>query len=100
MIAAPGHVLVTRLSPHSHSIGRHYTAGSPFSAHPHGPLGAPSDVSELHIVPRCSRPFHTLARSRRHPGHHRRHRGTRTTDRLNIPLQLPADHDYRTGTSV
>ena len=37
------------LPPHSYSIGRLYTAGSPFPARAHRLCGAPSDVSGLHI---------------------------------------------------
>jgi hypothetical protein len=51
------------LPPHSHSIARLYTAGSPFSSRPHRSRGATSEVSGLHILPHCSRPFHSLARS-------------------------------------
>jgi hypothetical protein len=57
------------LPPHSHSIGRLYTLGSPSPARPHRPHAAHSDVSRLHILPHCSRPLHLLARSRPHPGH-------------------------------
>jgi hypothetical protein len=87
------------LPPHSHSVGRLYTAGSPFSACPHRPRGAPSDVRGLYVLPYCSRQFHPLARSRPHPGHHSRYCGTRPTDRLDIPLRLPADH-HRIGALV
>jgi hypothetical protein len=62
--------------PHTHSFGQLYTAGTPFSAGPHRPREAPSDVSGLHILPHCSRPYYPLARSLPHPGHHSRHRGT------------------------
>jgi hypothetical protein len=72
------------LPPHSQSIGRLYTAGSPFSAHPHRPRGDTSDVSGLHILPNCSRPFHPLARGSLHPEYHSRYRGTRTTDWLEL----------------
>jgi hypothetical protein len=51
------------LQPHSHSIGRLYTACSPFPACPHRPRGAPSDVSGLHVLLHCSQPFHPLVRS-------------------------------------
>jgi hypothetical protein len=54
-------------TPHSHSIGRLYTAGSPFSARSHRPRGASSDVSGLHVLPHCSRPFQPVARSRHPP---------------------------------
>jgi hypothetical protein len=33
-------------------------------------------------------------------GHHSRHRGTRPTDQLDIPLRLPSNHHHRPGTSV
>jgi hypothetical protein len=81
--------------PATHSIGGRYAAGSPFPALLH----RPSDVSGLQILPYYSRPFHPLAGSRPHPGHHSRHRGTRS-HRLYIPLRLSANHQDRTGTSV
>jgi hypothetical protein len=69
---------------HSRSIGRIYIAGSPFSGRPHRPRGTPSDVGGLHILPHCSRPFHSLARS-----HHSRHSGMRLAVRMSIPFRLP-----------
>jgi hypothetical protein len=104
-IAAPGYMLARPANspqspPYSHSIWRLYTASIPLPARPHRPRGAPSDVSGLHVLPHCSRPIHPLARSRPHPGHHSRHRGTRPTNRLDIQLRLPADDHHRPGTSV
>jgi hypothetical protein len=89
-----------KVSRHSHSIGRLYTAGNQFLEGPHRRCGAPSEVSGLHILPHCSRPFHPLAGNCPHPGHHSRHSGTRSTDRLDISLRLPAYHHHRPGTSV
>jgi hypothetical protein len=88
------------LPPHSNSFGRLHTAGGTFPACPHRPCGAPPNVGGLHMLPHCSRPFHPLAGSRPYPRHHGRHRGTRPTDGLDIPLRLSADHHHRPRTSV
>jgi hypothetical protein len=48
----------------------------------------------------CSWPLHALARSHPRHGHHSRHRGTRPTGRLDIPLWLPSNHHHRPGASV
>jgi hypothetical protein len=85
---------------HSDPVGRLYTAGSPRPARPHRPRGAASDVSRLHVLPHCSRPFHPLARSHPHSGYHSRHRGTCPTVHLDIRLRLPTDHHHRPGTPV
>jgi hypothetical protein len=74
------------LPPYSDSLGRLYTAGSTFPARAYGPRGTPPDVGRLHVLPHCSRPLHPLAGSRPYPGHHSRHRGTRSADRLDITL--------------
>jgi hypothetical protein len=86
------------LPPHSYSSGRLHADINPFPSRPHRPRGAPSNVSRLHILPRCSLLFHALARSHPHSGHHNRHRGTCPIDRPDIPLQLPADHLHPPGT--
>jgi hypothetical protein len=101
-IATPGHRLASapKSPPHSYSIWQLYTVGSHFPSRPRRPHGAPSDLIRLHILPRRSQPFHSLAGSRPHPGHHNRHRGKRPTNWLDIPLQLFAHHHHRPGTSV
>jgi hypothetical protein len=52
---------------HCYSSGRLYAAGRQFSACPHRPRRASSEVSKLHILPHRSRPLHGLARSHPHP---------------------------------
>jgi hypothetical protein len=68
--AAPGHGLASPASvPKSPATQLLHWAtlrpGSPFPSRPRRLRGAPSD-----ILPHRSRPFHPLARSRPHPGHH------------------------------
>jgi hypothetical protein len=103
-IAAPGPVLASpasqSLPSHNHSIGRLYTASSTFPACTHRCCGTPSDVGGLHVLPHCSRPLYSLARSHPHPGHHSRHRGMCPADWLDISLRLPTDYHHWLGMSV
>jgi hypothetical protein len=62
-------------------------------------MDSSSNISRLHILPHRGRPFHALARSNSHPGHHCRDRGTRPRYRLDIPHRLPADRHHRPRTS-
>jgi hypothetical protein len=51
-------------------------------------------------MPHSVRPFHTLAGGHTHPGCHRRHGSTRSTDGLDIPLWLPANHHHRPWMTI
>jgi hypothetical protein len=68
------------LPPHSHFIGRIYTAGSPFSSRPRRSRGVHSNISGLHIHSAPLQPTVSPAGQKSsHPGHHSRHRGTPPT---------------------
>jgi hypothetical protein len=84
--------------PHSYPIARFHAAGSPFSSYSRRRNKTVSNVSWFHILSRCSRQLHTMARSHPHSRHHSRNRGTRPLDRLKIPFWLPADYHHRPET--
>jgi hypothetical protein len=88
------------LPPHYYSTRRFHTNTSPFSTCQHRPLQTASNVSRIHILSHCNWPLHTMARSHSYPGHHSRHCGTHSLDRLDIPFRLPRDDHHRRGTSV
>jgi hypothetical protein len=93
LLAAPEHGLTSPASaPKSLAtqlpIWRLYAAGRPFSSRPRRSRWVPSDVSRLHILSHCSRPYHPAIGSRPHPGHHSRYHGTRLTDPTGYPASV------------
>jgi hypothetical protein len=96
----PSLPMLQSLPPHNYPLARFHAAGSPFSSYSRRPHRTASNVSWLHILSHCSRTLHTMARSHSYPGHHSRHCGMRSLDRLDLQFRLPADDHHRPGTSL